>query len=106
MPVMFAKRFVAVDVAVTPDPGFHETVFVAALFHDPVAVPMRMTWAEGFSVTGDGNSVVTDGPLGVPFTASIVSRISPRSLSPTKYRLCAMGQYSLNWRVLTMSKCG
>ena len=43
MPVMFAKRFVAVDVAVTPDPGFHETVFVAALFHDPVAVPMRMS---------------------------------------------------------------
>jgi hypothetical protein len=40
---MFAKRFVAVDVAVTPVPGAQVTVFVAALFHDPVAVPMRKT---------------------------------------------------------------
>ena len=96
MPVMFEKRFVAVDVAVTPEPGFQETVFVAALFHDPVAVPMRNTWPVGFSTTGAGDELVTGGPWGVPFTVLIVSRISPRSPSPTKYLLCAIGQYSLN----------
>ncbi len=104
VPVIFAKRFVAVDVAVTPEPGFHETVFVAALFHEPVAVPMRMSCAGGFSATGEGVSIVADGRLGVPLTVLIVSRISPRSVSPTKYLLCAIGQYSLNWRMLTMSK--
>lgn len=84
MPVMLAKRFVAVDVAVTPDPGFHETVFVAALFHDPVAVPMRKSCAGGFSVTGDCVSSVAVDRLGVPLTVPIVSRISPSSVSPMK----------------------
>lgn len=104
VPVMLAKRFVADVVDVTPAPGFHETVFVAALFHEPVAVPMRKSCAGGFSATGDGVSIVVEGRLGVPLTVSIVSRISPRSVSPTKYLLCAIGQYSLNWRMLTMSK--
>lgn len=87
VPVMFAKRFVAVDVAVTPEPGFHETVFVAALFHEPVAVPMRMTCPGGFSKTGASGGEGTTDPLGDPFTVSIVSRISPRRDSPTKYLL-------------------
>jgi len=84
VPVMLAKRFVAVDVAVTPVPGAQVTVFVAALFHDPVAVPMRKSCAGGFSVTGACVSIVAADRFGVPLTVSIVSLISPRSVSPTK----------------------
>lgn len=89
---MSANKFVAIVADVSVPAGFHVTVFVAALFHEPVAVPTRKIWPSGDCCVGESAGEVDPSFLGIAETTLIVSRISPSSDGPRKNFFSAMAR--------------